>query len=797
MYRFSLCFPYKSIFFVLALTHSTLLQAALERSSSLDASSQTINQASLENSQEYTEIFYEVSVNGYNTNQISLFVQDKSGNLFIRESDLAGYGFELPQREPLVHEGVAYYPVSLYVQGASDIDPQNLTINLSVPPDKFKKNYFQADTREFTTATQPDLGGFFNYDVYAQQYTDITAVKALFVPGVFCAAGTGTSEFLSTYNSEFQESSVVRLNTTWEIDYPHSMTSLYLGDSYTATGLWGSSVGFGGIQWGTNFGTQPAFITYPLPGYEGQAVVPSVVDLYTNNALLNKESVPPGPFAINEIPVANGSGTLNVVVTDMLGRQQTISIPYYLSTSLMKPGLHDYSIDVGFIRENFGNESNDYGQFMTVATDRVGLNDILTAEWRFEGLLDQQTVGAGAIYLLADWATVSASTAVSNSEFGGGGLLELGFQRQDQDSISFGWNVTTTSSNFTQIGYGENTVAPSFQGQFFAGIPLWEWGSLVTNYVQQNNRGVGHTGFVTVSYNRTFWNTWALTLTSLTQVSGEARDNNAVYLSLSRLFGERTTLNLGGNVQQGSDAQGTIQVNQSLPLGPGWGYNLYAGTGDPANYQASLSGQNDIGTATVGAARQADEMGYQASISGAVAVIDNDFYLSRQLGSSFGVVEVAGYEDIRVYNFNQVVATTNSKGKAFMPNLLPYQSNKIAIEPNDLPIGTEIKSAETYIIPYYQSGYLVHFAVESHYSAIARLVDVHGVALLAGTDVQSADTGHLMMVADNGDVYLNKLVKGHNAFKAVVNGKECQFSIDYIVNPDDEIPDLGTIVCHE
>ena len=116
MYRFSLCFPYKSIFFVLALTHSTLLQAALERSSSLDASSQTINQASLENSQEYTEIFYEVSVNGYNTNQISLFVQDKSGNLFIRESDLAGYGFELPQREPLVHEGVAYCPVSLYVR---------------------------------------------------------------------------------------------------------------------------------------------------------------------------------------------------------------------------------------------------------------------------------------------------------------------------------------------------------------------------------------------------------------------------------------------------------------------------------------------------------------------------------------------------------------------------------------------------------------------------------------------------------------------------------------------------------
>ena len=173
----------------------------------------------------------------------------------------------------------------------SHIDPQNLTINLSVPADKFKKNYFQATRANLQRLPNLIWVGFLTMMYMRQQYTDVTAVKALFVPGVFCAAGTGTSEFLSTYNSEFQESRVVRLNTTWEVDYPHSMTSLYLGDSYTATGLWGSSVGFGGIQWGTNFGTQPAFITYPLPGYEGQAVVPSVVDLYTNNALLNKESV--------------------------------------------------------------------------------------------------------------------------------------------------------------------------------------------------------------------------------------------------------------------------------------------------------------------------------------------------------------------------------------------------------------------------------------------------------------------------------------------------------------------------
>ncbi len=58
------------------------------------------------------------------------------------------------------------------------------------------------------------------------------------------------------------------------------MRTTRFGDAYNETGLWGRAVDFGGIQWGTNFNTQPSFITFPLPSVSGQALVPSVVDLY-------------------------------------------------------------------------------------------------------------------------------------------------------------------------------------------------------------------------------------------------------------------------------------------------------------------------------------------------------------------------------------------------------------------------------------------------------------------------------------------------------------------------------------
>ena len=52
----------------------------------------------------------------------------------------------------------------------------------------------------------------------------------------------------------------------------------------SAAGAWGRSVRFGGIQFGTNFSTQPTLVTTPLLFAQGEAIVPSTVDVFVNGS---------------------------------------------------------------------------------------------------------------------------------------------------------------------------------------------------------------------------------------------------------------------------------------------------------------------------------------------------------------------------------------------------------------------------------------------------------------------------------------------------------------------------------
>ncbi|MCL7422344.1 MAG: hypothetical protein M8364_15745 [Methylobacter sp.] len=53
-----------------------------------------------------------------------------------------------------------------------------------------------------------------------------------------------------------------------------------------------------------------------------------------------------------------------------------------------------------------------------------------------------------------------------------------------------------------------------------------------------------------------------------------------------------------------------------------------------------------------------------------------------------------------------------------MPNLLPYQKNRITIEPGELPFDVEIKGVKEMAVPYARSGMLVEFPVRRSRNAL-------------------------------------------------------------------------------
>lgn len=201
----------------------------------------------------------------------------------------------------------------------------------------------------------------------------------------------------------------------WRYDYP-------------SPGM-GRSVRFGGIQLATNFATQPGFIPFPTPVISGEAVLPSTVDLIVNSFTRLEQDILPGPVSISNLPAVSGEGEHNLMVRDILGRERVITQPYYVSNTLLLEGLKDYSPDIGFTREDFGVESNQYDRFIVAGTYRTGLSNQFTGELRAELLDDQQTAGFGGSYLWPSLGVVSLGVATSRSDLGSGGMLSLGVVR--------------------------------------------------------------------------------------------------------------------------------------------------------------------------------------------------------------------------------------------------------------------------------------------------------------------------------------------------------------------------------
>ncbi len=769
--------------------------------------------------QRYQEILLSVVLNQQDFHQTDLFLQTTDGQLLAKRNTLEEWRVDVSQQTPIVYHGTSYYFLNGFRGLTYKIDAQKMKVYIEMPAQEFLTHKFSAANNaplvDVNTPRHP--GAYLNYDVFDQTIPDSSQqVSGLFTAALFNSYGVGSSDFLvqqtrtlnqpaGLSNSDTVQNQTLRLDTSWTYDDPAKMRTLRLGDAFTDAGMWGQSVAFGGVQYATNFNTQPNFITFPLPTATGEAVVPSAVNLYVNNAFVGRQNVNPGPFNITNVPVINGYGSVNVVTNDLFGRQQVQTIPYYASNELLKPGLQDFSYEAGYVRNDFGIASNEYGRFAAVGTDAVGINDNLTGQWHAEILHDQQTVGVGADYLLSDWGVINTAIAGSNSigqpeVDGEGALAIIGFQRQALRQINFGFNVQVTTSKYNEIGYQptQDQLAPSLQTQAFVGIPLHDGSSVGMSYTRQNNRGdTPNASLYNISYSRSVGKNWYASLTGITNIGGP--DNKIIYLSLTRLIGQSTTATISATGQAANN-QGQLQLSKSLPVGTGYGYNLQAQQSvQGSNYQASGSAQNGVGTYNVQVARQSNQNGYRAEASGGIVYFDRNMYLSREITNSFAVVK-AMYPGVKVYNFNQLMGETNKDGDLLIPNLVAYQANPIRIDPSNIPLTAQVDTVQMHAVPYYQSGVLVKFPVKQSNAALVTAVLPSGDPVPEGA---MAVFNHIknhpeqFPVGSDGELYVTGLAKGQNNPLVVEwDDHRCMMNVDYEPSKA-PIANLGTVVCSE
>lgn len=736
----------------------------------------------------------DMTVNGTHRGS-ALILVDARGTLYAEAETLANWGMVAPYPPAVTHAGRKFHGFDALPGVLTQVVTSTMSASARIPPE-----YLNGVTRSLSLNSrvepEADLGAFLDYSLAYADDPGLAARQAsgLFSPTLFTPRGNFSSQLLYRELDTTQApggETFTRLETTWTTDFPGKLSSLRVGDALTPAGSWSRSLRFGGIQLATNFATQPTLITFPQPSISGSAVVPTALDIFVNGSLRSSQDVPDGTFRINDIPVVTGAGQIQVVTRDLMGREQLVVQDFYTSNDLLRPGLSDYSLSIGALRENYGLSSNDYSDMLVSAMLRRGLSDVLTVEGRFDATGEVQVASGAATYSMTRLGAFSAALAVSNDE-DTGALWQLGHQYQGRE-YRFDVRLQGASKQFAQPGIDLPGAFPRMQSLVSAGTNVGGLGSFGMSFIDErfHNPDLDRK-VVSLSYSTNLPADFSL------NVSGSyiQREDSEMQASLvvMKYFGGRRSAS--SNIQRTADSSSLrVEYRDDAPTGPGFGYRAAAFAGESDQFEAETTWNTRYNRLQAEVRSRDGQTGFRAQADGSVAWLGGDVYANREIRDGFAVVDTGGYEGVSIYLENREMGVTDSTGRLMIPGLLPYQANQITMDSGDLPLTAAVTKTKEAVAPYFRSGLLVEFDVRDTRGVLLQVNWPDGTPVTEGSMAKIAGRDEAFPVGRNGRLYL----QGVSAGTEIVLGNsnwQCRLTIKALPGAEaGGIPNLGSFVC--
>lgn len=754
---------------------------------------------------------FKVEINGRSYGDASL-LKLPDGRLLASSSDFSRWRLLLPAVKPYKLGEDIYYPLD-GCSGVAELFNDQQLARL-----RFDSRCFETSriSSRRVTMSKPQrsegVGSFFNYDLVGtrqdQPVGSVNTLNGLFEAAAFNALGVLTSQWVGSNLNDAQSAGSLqgrtlrRIDTALTHDDPVGLNRLIIGDSVGGSGLFGRPLRLGGVRYARNFNLQPGFVSLPRPALAGETSLPSVLDIYVDGVRRQSQNLAPGPFEIDAVPTINGFGEVQVVVRDLLGREQVITESYFTSSRQLQRGLSDFSYEVGALRRNFGRRSNDYGALAAAGTHRYGFSNTLTAEARAELVSDRlQGLGGGAVWTIKPLGVLSAGLAVSHSVDGGGGLALLAIDRTVRGKLSIGGRIQLTSADFRQAGGSETVALPARLLNTNIRYSLPGFGGLGLSYFNVDNRARGaDLSTVTGSFT-TRLNHASLSIL-LTERIAPSTDHSASF-RLTWPFGGRTLAASSYRINEDAtgrvSGQATASLRSGTPRGEGWGYGAELrqshGDGRAGQLDGSVSANTNIsfGSFGVTAASNNDRAAYRATVAGGLGLLGGHAFASRKITNSFAVVET-GTPDLLLTVYGQPAGRSDADGVAVLPYLQPYQDNRIEVDTSKLPMDIEIPQLNLVATPYFRSGLLLSLPSSSTRSAVMTVRQLDGKPVPAGAmlylGAQSFPVGKM------GLAYLRGVMPGDNTARAEWEGHRCTIRFNVPAGGGFQ-PDLGTLTCEE
>ena len=778
--------------------------------------------------EEGQQAFLQASINQSSIGDVLVVV--RQGDLLMRVADLETGGVHIQdgrreKRGPDLFVSLrSLSPKITYI-----FDEANLSLAIMADPSLFGASVVDLRPKRpegIIYDTAPSM--FVNYSLSGN---DLQSPEKNASWNGFAEAGLSVrGDLLYSSGERLQNGTWARLMTNLTFDWRDKLTRIIAGDSTATSDALGGSLVMGGLSVTRTFALDPYFMMLPTRQLGGTLLTPSTVDVYVNGQLVRRETLPPGQFSLQNVPVTTGSGSTSVVIRDAFGTERTMVSPYYLALGTLAKGLSDFSYNLGFQRNNYGIKSWDYGDPALLFRHRVGVTNWLTLGGRIEGTPHMISGGPSAAarlpvgelgVLVAVSGTMESWTTLETAGDPGGGPL-LRTQRGSPGAaallsysylgrpVNFQLGAQIQTDRYVNLSLPLESAGKPLDRRLrdftaTAAMPVGKVALVSLQYLGADWRYQGWTNTIILAGNRTITRRlYAFVNLTNTYASGKPVEFDT-FVGLSYAFGERTTASANRSDRWGGDGRsGTnhLDVQRSLPIGPGYGYRVVAEQGNNDHEEVLAQYQGTHGRIDADYRRDGwtgSDPGHATLTGmGGIVLIGRDIFFTRPLTDSYALIRVPGVAGVHGTISNQVVGTTSQNGNLLVPNLLSYYGNRIGIDDKDIPLDYNIGATEMTIAPPYRGGAVVSFPIR-------RVQSVSGIVVVEDQGKATVPSyGQITVQVEGkpvdspldeaGSFYLENVPPGSYAAEVQYATGVCSFRLAVVAGAT-ALANVGTVRC--
>jgi len=635
------------------------------------------------------------------------FVLTPEGDIWLARSDFEQLGLKEGLGRDVQYNGTTYVSMKSVTDLEYRINEKNVSLDVTASPSLFREHDIDSSyTKPYKVFLTRESSAFLNYSanyeyVHKEPYVHISG-----------ELGIGSGDYLGmttyTYQKTEEMEKAVRLMTNLAYNDRDTLQTVTLGDFSASSGELGSVILMGGISFSRNFSLDPFFLKQPPLKLGGTLETPSDIEVYLDGTLVRKEKLSPGEFTFQNVPATVGFGNASVIIKDAYGRERIITTPFYYAKRLLKKGLHEYSYNIGFIRNDFGVKNFSYGKPAFVSFHNYGFSDNLKIGYAAEASSGLLNIGPSVSFPAFNRGIVSASFAVSNNSGKSGLSGAIGYTYQSRN-INGGLFLMSDSEEYSTIVMKPSADKARLRFTGTIGFGGKRTGFIGAEYSQADMYQASRLSRIAVSYNRSMTDRVSLFVSA--SQTHDIETNDEIFFGIHVYLGK--SISGSANYTKRDDAEiQRITVQKNLPPGNGFGFRAdMINTNDTDSVNGAVSYQNSYGLYKADVTGSGGDTDYRLSASGGIGYIDKSIFFSRPITDSFAKVKVDKLEDIRVYYYGNEVGRTDKNGELIVTNVRSFHDNKIGIESQDIPIDYSIKSLSRYISPSFRSGSVVEFDV--------------------------------------------------------------------------------------